>query len=167
MTTERLTLGVGCVVVKSNKASDIELAVSNTRNSLSGWNQNEIDSILNAVHMYGNGKRELGIDKNKRFREFWIALEALINMDGLDKNIALRIETALIQLYESKDPGKKYRMKSGFGIKPIKDDRVGQFHHAIENPERVVELERVADDLFRSKLGLCHRGYARGYLEVI
>jgi hypothetical protein len=43
---------------------------------------------------------------------------------------------------------------------------VDQFHHEIEKPERVVELERIADDLFRSELGLCHRGYARQYLEV-
>lgn len=167
MTAGRATSGFCCTLVKSNKASDIELAVSNARNSFNGRSQREIDSILNAVHMYGNGKRELGIDKNERFRKLWIALETLINLDGLDRNIARRIENALIQLYESKDPGKRYRMKPGFEIKLIKDDRVGQIHHSIENAERIVELEHVADDLFRSELGLCHRGNAREYLEVI
>lgn len=167
MSVGSLTFSVGATIVQDNKASDIELAVSNVRDFLKGRSQNDIDSILNAVHMQGNGKRELGLDKNRRFRKFWIALEALINMDGSKRDIAQRIENALIQLYETNDPGKKYRMKPGFEIKLIKDDRIGQFHYARENPERVTELERILDDLIRSRVGLCHRGYARDYLEVI
>jgi hypothetical protein len=167
MTVGRLTVGMSSIVVKHNKANDIELAVSNTRNSLKARRSEEIDSILNAVHMHGNGKRELGIDKNERFRKFWIALEALINTDGLNENITRRIENALIGLYEINDPGKKYRIKPGFEIKLIKKDRVNQFHYAIENPGRVVQLECILDDLIRSEVGLCHRGYAREYLEVL
>jgi hypothetical protein len=166
MTTGRLTLGVNCIIVQSNKASDIELSVSNVRKALKSRKTEEVDSILNAVHMHGNGKREL-VDKNERFRKFWIALEALINIDGKDQNIAKRIRDALIRLYEHNDPGKKYRMKSGFEIAEIKKDRVGQFHYAIENPERVVQLERILDDLIRAEVGLSHRGYAKEYLEVI
>lgn len=166
MTERRLTTGARCTIVQSNKSSDIELAVSNVRNSLNALSPNEVDSILNAVHMYGKGKRELGLDKNERFRKFWIALEALINVDGGKNNIAVRIENAIIRLYESKDPNKKYRMKPGFEIKLIKNDRVDQFHYAKEKSERVVQLEYVLEDLIRSKVGLCHRGRAREYLEV-
>lgn len=165
MTTGRVELGMKCLTVKSNTANDIEQAVSNARNSLNSRSAGEIDSILNAVHMHGNGKREL-TDKNERFRKFWIALEALINIDGKKTHIAKRIQDALIQLYESNDPGKNYGMKPVFEIVEIKDDRVDQFHYAIENPERVVQLERILDDLIRAKVGLCHRGYAKEYLEV-
>lgn len=164
MRNVRLTCGMDTILVKSNTANDIELAVSSARNSLATRNPAEKSAILNAVHMYGNGKREL-VDKNERFRKFWIALEALINIDGSKQNIATRIENSLIRLYERIDPGKNYRMKPGYEIKLIKDDRVGQFHYAIENPERGVQLERIADDLIRSEVGLCHRGYAREYLE--
>lgn len=166
MTTGRLTYSVSCLIVKNNTANDIEQAVSNARNFLKSRSPREVDSILNAVRMHGNGKREL-TDKNERFRKFWIALEALINIDGKKTYIARRIEDALIQLYESNDQSNKYRMKSGFEIVEIKDDRIDQFHHAIENPERVVQLERILDDLIRSEVGLCHRGYAREYLEVV
>jgi len=166
MTTGRLALSTNCIIVQSNKANDIELSVSNVRNSLQSRKPEEIDSILNAVHMHGNGKRELE-DKNERFRKFWIALEALINIDGKDRNIAKRIQDALIRLYEDNNPGKIYRMKSGFEIVEIKKDRIGQFHYAIENPERVVQLERILDDLIRSEVGLSHRGYAKEYLEVV
>jgi len=165
MTVGFATLGVSCTIVKSNTSNDIELAVSNARKSLSK-RPSEIEPILNAVHMHGNGKREL-TDKNERFRKFWIALEALINIDGEKTNIAKRIENSLIQLYESNDPANKYRIKSGFEIVEIKKDRVDQFHYAIENPERVVQLERILEDLIRSKVGLCHRGYTKEYLEVL
>jgi hypothetical protein len=94
-------------------------------------------------------------------------LEALINIDGKDKDIARRIEDALIQLYGRIDSGKKYRMKSGFEIIHIKKDRVGQFHYAKENPDKVVQLGRVLDDLIRAEVGLCHRGYAKEYMEVV
>ena len=119
MTTGRLEIGATCTIVQSNKASDIELSVSNVRNSLNSRRPEEIDSILNAVHMHGNGKREL-TDKNERFRNFWIALEALINIDGEKTDIAKRIDGALIRLYERVDPGKKYRMKQSFEIVEIK-----------------------------------------------
>lgn len=166
MTTGRVSFGAGICMVKSNKASDIELSVSNVRNSLKSRSPDEIDSILNAVHMHGNGKREL-TDKNERFRKFWIALEALINIDGKKTDIAKRIDGALIRLYESIDPGKKYRIKPGFEIVEIKKDRIAQFHYAREIPERVVQLERVLDDLIRAEVGLCHRGYAKQYLEIV
>ena len=166
MTAARLALGASCTIVQQNTANDIEQAVSNAKTALKSRKPREIDSILNAVHMHGNGKREL-TDKNERFRKFWIALEALINIDGKTTNIARRIENALIRLYENNDPGKKYRMKSGLEIVEIKDDRIDQFHYAIENPERVVQLERILDDLIRSEVGLCHRGYAQEYLEVL
>lgn len=165
MTTGRITFGTNCLIVKSNTANDIEQAVSNARNSLNLRRPGEIESILNAVHMHGNGKREL-TDKNERFRKFWIALEALINIDGKNNDIAKRIQTALIRVYESNDSGKKYGMKSGFEIMEIKNDRIDQFHYAIENPERVVQLESILDDLIRAKVGLCHRGYAKQYLEM-
>lgn len=166
MTTGRLTFSVGCLIVKDNRAIDIEDAVSKVRNSLNPRSSEDVELILNAVHMHGNGKREL-IDKNGRFRKFWIALEALINIDGQEKNIAERIQNALIRLYESNDPGKRYCMKSGLEIKKIKNERTGQFHYARENTQRVVQLERILDDLIRSEVGLCHRGYAKEYLEVI
>jgi hypothetical protein len=166
MTTGRVTFSCGCLIVKSNTADDIELAVTNARTSLNSRSEGEIDSVLNAAHMYGNGKREK-TDKNERFRKFWIALEALINIDGKDKYISDRIQEALIRLYERNNPEKKYRMKSGFEIIRIKKDRVDQFHKAIENPERVTQLERVLDDLIRAEVGLCHRGYAKEYLEVV
>ena len=166
MTTGRMTIGMSCLIVKDNTANDIEQAVSNARNSLNPRSTGEIDSILNAVHMHGNGKREL-TDKNERFRKFWIALEALINIDGKKTHIAKRIQDALIRLYERNDSSKKYRIKSGFEIMEIKDDRVDQFHYAIENSERVVQLERILDDLIRAEVGLCHRGYAKQYLEIV
>ncbi|WP_461459024.1 hypothetical protein [Methanothrix sp.] len=116
--------------------------------------------------MFGNGKRER-TDKNERFRKFWISLEALINLDGEERNIAGRIEGALIRLYERNDPGKRYKLKSGFEIVKIKKDRIDQFHKAIENPERVSQLESILHDLIRAEVGLCHRGYAKEYLEVV
>lgn len=163
----RLTYGIDCIIVKSNTANDIELAVSNVRNSLTRRSSKEIDSILNAIHMHAKGKMELGADKSERFIKFWIALEALINLDGNDKYIAKRIETALIRLYESKNPGKKCGMKAGYEIVEIKKDRTELFHYAIENPERVTQLEYILDDLINSELGLPFRGHARKYIDTI
>lgn len=166
MTTGRLGCSFDCIVVKSNRASDIEQSVSNAETSLNSRSLREIESILNAIHMFGNGKRER-TDKNERFRKFWISLEALINLDGEERNIAGRIEGALIRLYERNDPGKRYKLKSGFEIVKIKKDRIDQFHKAIENPERVSQLESILHDLIRAEVGLCHRGYAKEYLEVV
>jgi hypothetical protein len=166
VTTGRLACSVGCIIVKENRANDIELSVSNVRTSLNLRDPKVVESILNAVHMHGNGLREL-TDKNERFRKQWIALEALINIGGKNKNIARRIEDALIRLYECIDSCKRYRMKSGFEIIHIKNDRIDQFHYAKENSDRVVQLERILHDLIRAEVGLCHRGYAKEYLEVV
>ena len=116
--------------------------------------------------MHANGIRKSD-DKNERFRMYWIALEAIINLDGKKTYIADRIETALIKLYEDNNPGKKYKLKSGYGIKAIKDDRVDQFHHAIEKPDRINQLKSILDDLIRSEVGLSHKGFAKAYLEEI
>lgn len=104
---------------------------------------------------------------NDRFTKCWIALEALINLDGKRTHIADRIEEALIDLYERKDPSKKYKLRSGCEIGAIKKVRVNEFHYAIDNPEKAIQTERLLEDLIRSELGLAHGGYARSYLETV
>lgn len=166
MPTGYKSLKIGAILVKDNKAEDIESSVVSVRESLKARKPEEIDTIMRAVHMHANGKRELD-DKNERFRKFWIALETIINLDGKKIDIKDRIEKALINLYEHNNPGKKYKIKTDYEIKNIKDDRVGQFHHAIEKHDRVVQLEHILDDLIRSEVGLSHKGYAKQYLEEI
>lgn len=160
------SLKIGAILVKDNRAEDVESSVVSVRKSLETRKLEEVDAIMRAVHMQANGKRE-SVDKNERFRKFWIALETIINLDGNEKYISVRIENALIRLYEQNNPGKKYKIKTGYEIKNIKDDRVGQFHHAIEKYDRIIQLEHILDDIIRSEVGLSHKGYAKQYLEEI
>jgi len=162
----RTTIPMDLILVKDNKAIDVEASVVSVRNSLKARTPEEVDAILRAVHMRANGIRKSD-DKNERFRMYWIALETIINLDGKKTNIADRIETALIKHYENNNPGKKYKIKNGYEIKAIKDDRIGQFHHAIEKPDRINQLKSILDDLIRSEVGLSHKGFARQYLEEI
>jgi len=160
------SLKIGAILVKDNSAEDIESSVFSVRKSLETRTPYETETILRAVHMRANGIRKSD-DKNERFRMYWIALETIINLDGKKTNIADRIETALIKLYENNNPGKKYKIKNGYEIKDIKDDRIGQFHHAIEKHDRINQLKSILDDLIRSEVGLSHKGFARQYLEEI
>jgi len=164
MATGEIRVKVGATIVKENCAMDIESAVSKVRQSFGARTPDEVDTILRAVHMRRKGERELS-DMNDRFKDFWIALETLINMDGRIDHIAERIENALIQLYESNNPGKKYKVKSGYEIILIKKERVGQIHYAIENTKQLSQLKAILDDIIRSEVGLDHRGYAKQYLE--
>ena len=166
MPTGYKSLKIGAILVKDNSAEDIESSVFSVRKSLETRTPYETETILRAVHMRANGIRKSD-DKNERFRMYWIALETIINLDGKKTNIADRIETALIKLYENNNPGKKYKIKNGYEIKDIKDDRIGQFHHAIEKHDRINQLKSILDDLIRSEVGLSHKGFARQYLEEI
>lgn len=164
MATGEIRASFTTTLVKENRAIDIESAISKVRNSLGVRTTDEVDTILRAVHMYRKGERELS-DMSDRFKDFWIALETLINMDKRTDHIAERIENALIQLYESNNSGKKYKVKSGYEIRLIKNERVGQIHHAKESTAQLQQLKAILDDIIRSKVGLDHKGYAKQYLE--